>query len=153
MFRRRKDFFMQTNYLVTVLTTQFYDGEKDVTEMTTHGQLELSDEGYTLSYTEHSQEEGEILTVISVDRKNVISVRREASINSRYTIEEGVRHLSHHVADFGSFSVGISAKSVESDMTEAGGRLDFRYYTDISGQAAGEVEFKIKVKRKSEALL
>lgn len=148
MFRRRKDFFMQTNYLVTVLTTQFYDGEKDVTEMTTHGNLEFSDEGYTLSYTEHSQEEGEILTVISVDRKNVISVRREASINSRYTIEEGVRHLSHHVADFGSFSVGISAKSVESDMTEAGGRLDFRYFTDISGQAAGEVEFKIKVVKK-----
>ena len=148
MFRRRKDFFMQTNYLVTVLTTQFYDGEKDVTEMTTHGNLEFSDEDYTLSYTEHSQEEGEILTVISVDRKNVISVRREASINSRYTIEEGVRHLSHHVADFGSFSVGISAKSVESDMNEAGGRLDFRYLTDISGQAAGEVEFKIKVVRK-----
>ena len=139
---------MQTNYLVTVLTAQFYDGEKDVTEMTTHGNLEFSDEDYTLSYTEHSQEEGEILTVISVDRKNVISVRREASINSRYTIEEGVRHLSHHVADFGSFSVGISAKSVESDMNEAGGRLDFRYLTDISGQAAGEVEFKIKVVRK-----
>lgn len=148
MFIRRKDFFMQHNYLVTVITTQNYDGEKDVIEMTTHAGLEFSDGGYTLSYTEHSQEEGEIKTVISVDKKNVISVSREASINSRYTIEEGVRHLSHHVAPFGSFSVGISAKSVESDMNEEGGSLDFRYITDISGQPAGEVEFNIKVVRK-----
>ena len=148
MFIRRKDFFMQHNYLVTVITTQNYDGEKDVIEMTTHAGLEFSDGGYTLSYTEHSQEEGEIKTVISVDKKNVISVSREASINSRYTIEEGLRHLSHHVAPFGSFSVGISAKSVESDMNEEGGILDFRYITDISGQPAGEVEFNIKVVRK-----
>ena len=148
MFIRRKDFFMQHNYLVTVITTQNFDGEKDVIEMTTHAGLEFSDGGYTLSYTEHSQEEGEIKTVISVDKKNVISVSREASINSRYTIEEGVRHLSHHVAPFGSFSVGISAKSVESDMNEEGGSLDFRYITDISGQLAGEVEFNIKVVRK-----
>lgn len=148
MFIRRKDFFMQHNYLVTVITTQNYDGEKDVIEMTTHAGLEFSDGGYTLSYTEHSQEEGEIKTVISVDKKNVISVSREASINSRYTIEEGVRHLSHHVAPFGSFSVGISAKSVESDMNEEGGSLDFRYITDISGQPAGEVKFNIKVVRK-----
>lgn len=148
MFIRRKDFFMQHNYLVTVLTTQIFDGDKDVIEMTTHAGLEFSDGGYNLSYTEHSQEEGEIKTVISVDKKNVISVSREASINSRYTIEEGVRHLSHHVAPFGSFSVGISAKSVESDMNEEGGSLDFRYITDISGQPAGEVEFNIKVVRK-----
>lgn len=149
IFRRRKDFFMRHNYLVTVLTTQIFDGDKDVIEMTTHADLELSEEGYILSYSEHSQEEGEIKTVISVDRKNIISVSREASINSCYTIEEGVRHLSHHVAPFGSFSVGISAKSVESVMTEEGGRLDFRYITDISGQAAGEVEFNIRVTRKS----
>lgn len=148
MFRWRKDFFMQHNYLITVLTTQILDGDKDVIEMTTHAELEFSQGGYILSYTEHSQEEGEIKTVISVDSKNVISVSREASINSHYTIEEGVRHLSHHVAPFGSFSVGISAKSVESDMNEEGGRLDFRYITDISGQAAGEVEFNIKVVRK-----
>jgi acetate kinase len=29
-----------------------------------------------------------------------------------------------------------------------GGTLDFRYITDISGQAAGDVEFNIKVVRK-----
>ena len=139
---------MQSNYLVTVLVTQITDGEKDVIEMTTHASLVFDGEDYTLSYKEESQEEGKISTVIRVTGGRVINVSREASINSRYTIEEGVRHLSHHVADFGSFSVGISAKSVESDMTEKGGTLDFRYITDISGQAAGEVEFKIKVVRK-----
>ncbi len=139
---------MQYNYLVTVLVTQIFDGEKEVIEMTTHACLVFDGDGYTLSYREESQEEGEINTVIRVDGNKIISVSREASVNSRYTIEEGVRHLSHHVAPFGSFSVGISTKSVESDMNEEGGRLDFRYITDISGQAAGDVEFKIKVVRK-----
>ncbi len=139
---------MQSNYLITVLTTQIFDGDKDVIEMTTHASLEFEDNAYILTYTEHSQEEGEILTVIRVEKNRLITVKREAGINSQYTIEEGVRHLSHHVAPFGSFSVGISAMSVESDMNEKGGRLDFRYITDVSGQAAGEVEFNIKVARK-----
>ena len=139
---------MKSNYLVKVLTTQVYDGEKEKIEMTTHADLVFDGNGYELSYTEHSDEEGEILTVIRVDEKKIITVKREASINSCYTIEEGVRHLSHHVAPFGSFSVGISAKSVETDMTPQGGRLDFRYITDMSGQAAGEVEFNIEVRTK-----
>ena len=139
---------MQNNYLVTTLVTQIFDGETEKIEMTTHASLDFDGEGYTLAYKEESQEEGEIKTVIRVDGKKVINVSREASVNSHYVIEEGVRHLSHHVAPFGSFSVGISTKSVESDMTEEGGTLDFRYITDISGQAAGDVEFNIKVVRK-----
>ena len=148
MFTRRKDYFMQSNYLVTVLTTQKMDGETDKIEMTTHASLVFSGNAYTLSYTEQSQEEGDISTEIRVENDRLITVRREASVNSCYTIEEGVRHLSHHVAPFGSFSVGISTKSVESRMTEEGGTLDFCYITDISGQAAGEIEFKIRVSKK-----
>lgn len=139
---------MQCNYLVTVLTTQKMDGETDKIEMTTHASLLFSGKDYTLSYTEQSQEEGEISTEIKVENERLITVRREASVNSCYIIEEGVRHLSHHVAPFGSFSVGISTKSVESHMTENGGTLDFCYITDISGQAAGEIGFKIRVTKK-----
>lgn len=139
---------MQSNYLVTVLTTQKMDGEIDKIEMTTHADLRFSGKDYILSYTEQSEEEGEIRTEIKVENERLITVRREASVNSCYTIEEGVRHLSHHVAPFGSFSVGISTKSVESRMSEKGGALDFSYITDISGQAAGEIEFKIRVTKK-----
>lgn len=139
---------MQCNYLVTVLTTQTMDGETDKIEMTTHANLSLDASSYILSYTEQSEEEGEIFTEIRVENDRLITVRREASVNSCYTIEEGVRHLSHHVAPFGSFSVGISTKSVESRMSEQGGTLCFSYVTDISGQAAGEIEFKITVTKK-----
>lgn len=139
---------MANDYLITVITVQQADGETDTLEMTTHASLVFDGDSYTITYNEDDSQEGESTTVLKVTGGRVIEVTREGAINSSLTIEEGVRHLSHHVTPYGAFSLGISGKTVESDITEDGGRLVFRYATDTEMNLIGEIEFDIKLTAK-----
>lgn len=139
---------MENQYLITVVTVQETDGEKEILEMTTHANLEMENGDYIITYTEDDSEEGESRTVLRVENESRISVSREGGINSYMTIEMGIRHLSHHVTPYGAFSLGITAKKVESEMTADGGTLVFRYATDQEMQPIGEIEFNITLKKK-----
>ncbi len=139
---------MENQYLITVVTVQETDGEKEILEMTTHANLEMENGDYIITYTEDDSEEGESRTVLKVENESRISVSREGGINSYMTIEMGIRHLSHHVTPYGAFSLGITAKKVESEMTADGGTLVFRYATDQEMQPIGEIEFNITLKKK-----
>lgn len=140
---------MENQYLITVVTIQEIEGEKEVLEMTTHASLEGDSEDYTIIYKQDDSEEGETTTVLRVVKGSCISVSREGSISSEMTIEQGARHLSHHVTPYGAFSMGVTAKKVESDMTEKGGSLNFRYITDTQMNPIGEIEFIITMKLKN----
>ncbi|MEE1321577.1 MAG: DUF1934 domain-containing protein [Acutalibacteraceae bacterium] len=139
---------MKNSYLITVVTVQEIEGEKEVLELTTHADFSGNSDDYTITYREHDSEEGESKTVLRVENSEKVSVSREGAINSYMTIETGVRHLSHHVTPYGAFSLGITAKKVNSDMDENGGSLIFRYTTDQEMQPIGEIEFTITLKRK-----
>lgn len=139
---------MENQYLITVVTIQETDGDKEVLEMTTHACFEGDRENYTITYKQDDSEEGESTTVLRVEGGSRILVSREGAINSQLTIEQGARHLSHHVTPYGAFSMGITAKNVESDMNENGGRLNFRYITDTQMEPIGEIEFRITMKKK-----
>ena len=142
---------MENQYLITVVTVQQAEGETDTLEMTTHASFEGDSENYTLTYKEDDSEEGESTTVLKVEKGTKVSVSREGAINSYMTIEDGVRHLSHHVTPYGAFSLGITAKYVESDMSEKGGTLNFKYTTDQEMNLIGEIEFRITLKKKTSA--
>lgn len=141
---------MENQYLITVVTVQELEGEKDTLEMTTHASFEGSSDDYTITYKEDDSEEGESTTVLHVEKGSLISVSREGAINSHMTIERGMRHLSHHVTPYGAFSLGISTKKVQSDMNENGGTLIFRYATDQEMNPIGEIEFNITLKKKHQ---
>ncbi len=140
---------MENQYLITVVTIQEAEGEKEVLEMTTHASFEGDSEDYKICYKQDDSEEGESTTVLRVTKGSRISVSREGAISSEMTIEQGARHLSHHVTPYGAFSMGITAKKVESDMNEKGGSLNFRYITDTQMNPIGEIEFKITMKLKN----
>lgn len=139
---------MDKQYLITVVTVQEADGETDTLEMTTHASFEGNSDDYTVTYKEDDSEEGESTTVLKVEKGSRVSVSREGAINSYMTIEPGMRHLSHHVTPYGAFSLGITAKKVESDMNENGGTLNFKYATDQEMHPIGEIEFIITMKLK-----
>ncbi len=141
---------MENQYLITVVTVQEIDGETETIELTTHASYSGNSNNYTITYKEVDSEEGESSTVLRVEKGSCVSVSREGAINSYMTIEAGVRHLSHHVTPYGAFSLGITAKKVESEMDENGGKLVFRYATDQEMQPIGEIEFIITLKPKKK---
>lgn len=140
---------MKEDYLVTIVTRQEIEGEKDLLEVTTHGHLEGEGESYTLIYTEQEDDGTESTTRLQVEKGKTVTVNREGSIATYMIIENEVRHHSHHVTPYGSFSMGVCGKEIVSDMTADGGRLRFIYATDIQKNPLGIIEFDITARKKS----
>lgn len=140
---------MKEDYLVTIVTRQEIEGEKDLLEVTTHGHLEGEDESYILTYTEQEENGTESTTRLQVEKEKAVTVNREGSISTYMLIEKEVRSLSHHVTPYGSFSMGICGKEIISNMNAEGGMLRFSYATDIENKLLGVIEFDITVKKKN----
>lgn len=140
---------MKEDYLVTIVTRQEIEGERDLLEVTTHGHLEGEGDSYTLIYTEQEEDGTESTTKLQVEKEKLITVNREGSISTYMMIEKEARNLSHHVTPYGSISMGVCGKEIISQMTPDGGKLRFSYATDIEKQPLGTIEFDITVKRKT----
>ncbi len=140
---------MKEDYLVTIVTRQEIEGERELLEVTTHGHLEGDGDGYTLIYTEQEEDGAESTTKLQVEKGRLITVNREGSIATYMIIENEVRHYSHHVTPYGNFSMGVCGKEIMSDMTAEGGTLRFSYATDIEKNPLGVIEFEITAKRKT----
>ncbi len=141
---------MKEDYLVTVVTRQEIEGERDLLEVTTHGHLEGEDDSYTLIYTEQEEDGSESTTKLQIKKDSSVTVNREGSIATYMIIEKDVRNLSHHVTPYGSFSMGVCGKEIISEMTDEGANLRFSYATDIENNPLGVIEFDITARKKAK---
>lgn len=134
---------MKKEFLISVLTKQLIEGEQEELEIMTKAFLELKQDGYLIKYTEEEEDGSKSETTLQLENKKRITVSREGTISTHMIIEEGVRNLSHHVTPYGAFSMGVVADKIESDVSEKGGILRFRYMTDLENAPLGEIEFDI----------
>lgn len=134
---------MKNEFLIKIVTVQIVEGERDEMEITTTASLEGTGDDYTIKYKEVDPQDKESLTTLRVENGRCISVSREGEITTHMTIEKSVRHISHHVTPYGTFSLGVNAVAIESDIDENGGTLHFRYTTDIEMNVVSEIDFNI----------
>ena len=134
---------MKKEFLISVLTKQMIEGEKEELEIMTKAFLDGENDDYVITYTEEEDDGSKSETVLRVEGKKRITVSREGSISTHMVIEKGMRNLSHHVTPYGAFSMGVTATEIESDISEKGGILRFKYMTDLETAPLGEIEFDI----------
>lgn len=139
---------MKNEFLIKIVTVQIVEGERDEMEITTTASLEGTGDDYTIKYKEVDPQDKESLTTLRVENGRCISVSREGEITTHMTIEKSVRHISHHVTPYGTFSLGVNAVVIESDINENGGTLHFRYTTDIEMNVVSEIDFNITLSKK-----
>lgn len=139
---------MKEDYLMTMITHQDVEGEKEVIEMTTVADFRGDADDYYISYTDDDGELKGCKTTLHVQKGNCITIMREGSYDSHIIVEKNARHLSHHSTPYGSFSLGVSALDIDSNMTDFGGKLNFRYATDIDLHPMGEIEFDITIEQR-----
>ena len=139
---------MKNEFLIKIVTVQIVEGERDELEITTSATLEGDRDNYTIKYKEVDPEDKESLTTLKVENGRCISVSREGEISTHMTIEKSVRHISHHVTPYGTFSLGVNAIVIESDIDQNGGTLHFRYTTDIEINVVSEIDFNITLIKK-----
>lgn len=110
------------------------------------GQLFMEDDGYRIVYREESGDMAGCTTTITCTGGKEVSVRREGPYRTDLTMEEGRRHSSHYSTEYGDLLLGIFAESVDSQMSETGGYLEFTYSIDYNGDFVSRNILHITVK-------
>lgn len=141
---------MEMNYIITIDTKQKIDGDEENLQVITHAFFSGDKDSYTIIYTEQSQENGESKTELRYDNGVVTVVRAAEGMTTNIILEKGIRHASCHATPFGTFSMGIVALEISSDIDENGGKLFFRYTTDIENSPLGEITFDFTLTPKKQ---
>ena len=140
---------MKNEFLIKIVTVQIVEGERDEMEITTTASLEGTGDDYTIKYKEVDPEDNECVTTLRVEGGRCINVSRNGEISTHMIIETGVRNISHHITPYGTFSLGINAVAINSDINENGGTLYFRYTTDIEMSIMSDIEFRITLTKRA----
>ena len=140
---------MEQKYLIKIDTKQRIDGEEENLQVITHACFSGIRDDYTLIYTEENPEGGESKTELRCEKGEKISVIRFGDgMTTNLILEKGIRHASCHATPYGTFSMGVVALEIDSDMDEKGGTLHFMYATDIENNPLGEITFDFTLKPK-----
>lgn len=140
---------MEMNYIITIDTKQKIDGDVENLQVITHASFSGSREDYTLIYNEENPEGGESKTELRCEKGEKITVIRIGDgMTTNLILEKGKRHASCHATPYGTFSMGIVALEIDSDMDKDGGTLHFMYSTDIENTPLGEITFDFTLKPK-----
>lgn len=140
---------MSCDYLIKVRSVNVVEGDKTESEVITHADFSLSEDGYSLSYKEEKNGVHEETRITVTDSKKVV-INRHAEIETDMTVEEGIRHLSYHRLPFGEFSLDVVGDKIVSEFSQQGAKLFFSYRTFSGGEALGKAEFDITVRRKGK---
>lgn len=142
---------MDMDYIVTIDTKQKIDGDEENLQVITHASYSGNRDDYTIIYTEQSRENGESKTELRCEKSEKITVVRFGEgMTTNLILEKGKRHASCHATPYGTFSMGVVALEIDSDMDEKGGTLHFMYATDIENNPLGEITFDFTLKPKKQ---
>ncbi len=136
------------NAIITIVDRHFSDGDDYSCELTTSGQLELTDEGCVIIYNEASEELANCVTTLKVEGNRKITMTRTGSYQTELIIEKERRHNCYYSTPHGELIMGVYAKLIENKVTENGGSLKFSYTIDFNNVPAAENEliFTVAVK-------
>lgn len=138
---------LKENYKITIKDKHYIAGEKAESTTQVFGDLFLSEDGYTISYTEHAGEFAGCLTNIKVTNEpNTLYLSRAGTYATELLLEPKRRHSCQYDTPFGSIMMGVYAYKIDSDMKSSGGELDFAYCLDIDGGTVSENELTVSVR-------
>lgn len=138
---------MKKNVSIKLISKQSDGEQSDKLELFTEGVFKFAKDNYEISYseTEATGFEGAVTKLSVIDGSRITMTRSEPA-QSNLIIEMGKKHHCHYGTPYGEFMVGVTAKDIESNMTEKGGTLGFRYVIDVNSGYVGDFEIDIDVK-------
>ena len=140
---------MKENHIMTLISRQNIEGEKEEIELTALADFQGSEDDYYISYTDEEGDLSGCVTTLHVENGKCVTMSREGDYNSHMIIEKDVRHVSQNVTPYGMFSLGVSALEIDSNVKDGNGTLRFKYSTDIDLHPLGEIEFNITLRQRN----
>jgi uncharacterized beta-barrel protein YwiB (DUF1934 family) len=134
--------------LITLKTiTAPVDGEPDIIELTSPARFSaLKNGGYKIAYSETDLAgyDGAVTEIIC--RSDTAVITRKGSANMRLCLDTKKKHYSVYKTEFGQFTLGVTARKIDFDLTENGGRVHLKYSLSFDSNPFTENEIIINVK-------
>lgn len=128
---------MKKEVVIKIVDRHEMDGDTDGLETTLLGTFEGDKDSYVLSYTENGELEGCKVT-LRVENGDCVTMTRSGLFETELIIQRGKRHSCSYSTPAGNLLLGVFAQRVESDMSEAGGTLEFDYTLDLGAGVVSE---------------
>lgn len=124
---------MKQTAWIKIKGVQCADGEEDVTELYTQGSFYRKNGIYYIAYDE-SETTGfaGCRTVLKIVGEQKVSMLRSGSSQANLVIQTGKRNIGYYAMPEGELMIGVSAKRIESALSDQGGELFFEYALDIN---------------------
>ncbi len=140
---------MKTNtVMITMKTRQQVDDQQDTMEIATEATYEYTPLKQVLTYTENHPEEGNIQTVITVDRlpkKPMVILERRGAFHNSMTVQQGIRHQTLYAMGPCNFTMGVYGNTVACSFSETGGSLYLSYSLDMNATHASDNTLELKI--------
>ncbi len=140
---------MKEDRLITIKGCQRVDDQEETTELMTVGAMYQKEGSFYIIYNESEATgyEGS-RTTVKIDGDRCVTLMRSGANRSQLVIERGVRHQCNYDTGYGSITVGISGDKIITNLTEEGGRVDFKYSIDLNTNLTSENMVSIHVRNR-----
>ncbi len=121
-------------------------GEHDSVELVTAGQY-----GFENGESRFTYEESELTglngtrTTFTINPMGVV-LRREGSMNSEMVFEQGRKNFFLYETPYGSATMGVDTRRIDTRLDEHGGDLEIDYDIDFNHTLMGRNKFRINVR-------
>ncbi|SDO04123.1 DUF1934 domain-containing protein [Acetanaerobacterium elongatum] len=138
---------MKKDVLISIKGISNIDGEEDIMELMTVGNLFVKDGKQIITYKESEATGFEgTTTMLELTGTSSVILKRRGANRSELIIEKGRRHLCHYDTGAGDIMIGVFSDSITNTLGETGGDVSFKYSLDINSSLASENEVYINVK-------
>lgn len=135
-------------YLIKVEDVHLVEGEEESSELMIIGTAAFYGDSYKIRYKETDESLKNSYVTLSVENGSKVTIQRSGAYTTVMIIEKNKRHSCVYNTPAGSFTMGIYASEVVSDMDESGGTLMFRYTLDVNNNLLSENIITVTLLRK-----
>lgn len=137
-----------TDVIIEIKGTQVYESNKDMTEFTTIGRMELYENLIKLYYNE-SDEIGAkgVKTELTLSGGTKMELVRSGGLVGGLTVEKGKRHTCLYNTPYGDFMVGVYGETVSALVDGNGGKIYLSYTLDVNSGLLSRNIMEIKIKK------
>lgn len=138
---------MKKDVYINIKGVQIVDSQRDTTELSTEASFYRKNEHYYIVYND-SEATGFVdsKTTLKIEGDDKVTVMRSGQFRSHLVVEKDNRNVGRYDTEAGSMSIGISTKSIKSNLSDDGGDIFFSYSMDINSSLVSENEIYIKIK-------
>lgn len=138
---------MEENYLLSVIGTQFIDGDADKVELKTVASYIKKNGNHYITYKEYDAENirKNSHTTIKISSDNIITIIKGGDEHHNLTLEKGKRHKCEYITPFGNILLGVYTDKVNIALDDKGGEIEAEYSIDMNSKLASTNKLFLKL--------